>query len=254
MSNIVGVQYVGGKQRKEDNILNSGAVWKQGEVINFNADAASKLAKYSDVWVLCDVDHDAETKVVGEVKKNPRQHEPQTFANVNAMDKEQLHTFVRTTLLKQLPDMELDALRTEVKNLLTLSFLDDQEKIAKSNDTEYKYIALQVTISEYEAYVNGSVELKLVPAQTPTAETIEPEAQPDTLEVKADQVHGELLAETTPNDVTNPSTEPEESLEAMLAKLDKTALREMCKELNITYANSMSEDAFRARILEKSGK
>lgn len=169
MQNIVGVRYIGSKQRKEDNVLNTGVFWVPGQVINFDAVSAATLAQHTGVWEITDVDHDAETKVVGIVKKaagDPRKYEPQTFANVNAMDKEQLHAFARTTLLRQLPDFETDKLREEVKSLLTLNFLDDQQAIAAKNKPEDKLIiSLHVSQEEFKAFESGELVLKLVPKQ-----------------------------------------------------------------------------------------
>jgi len=257
MSNIVGVKYIGSKQRKEDNVLNSGVTWAQGQVINFNIEAANKLAVYADVWVITDVDHDAVTKVVGDIKPNSRKHEPATFVDVNSMDKDALHAFARTTLLRQLPEMELDALRDTVKSELVKSFLDDQEETAKEG---MKLIALEVTEAEYEAYANGVLELKLVPVadkSTPETPVNEQNAEGETTgeqngqaESTQDANSGEENQGSEP--VKEPPKEGEETLEQQLAKLDKVALREMCKELGISYSNTMTEDKFRERILAKA--
>lgn len=175
MQNIVGVRYIGSKQRKEDNVLNTGVFWVPGQVINFDAASAATLAQHTGVWEITDVDHDAETKVVGTVKKaagDPRKYEPQTFANVNAMDKEQLHAFARTTLLRQLPDFETDKLREEVKSLLTLNFLDDQQGLAAAKNPEDKLIiSLHVSQEEFNAFESGELVLKLVPKAASGAQT-----------------------------------------------------------------------------------
>lgn len=167
MSNIVGVRYIGSKQLKVDNVLNTGVSWVPGQVINFDAVSAATLAQHVGVWAITDVDHNAETKVVSTVKKSasdPRKFEPQTFANVNAMDKEQLHAFARTSLMRQLPDLETDNLREEVKSLLTLNFLDDQQGLSDAKKPkESLIISLHVSQEEFKAFESGSVVLKLVP-------------------------------------------------------------------------------------------
>jgi hypothetical protein len=44
------IQYVGRKQRKTDNITNSGLEWGQGEVLPVMAHIAVQLVNYPDVW------------------------------------------------------------------------------------------------------------------------------------------------------------------------------------------------------------
>ncbi len=168
MSNIVGVRYIGSKKLKVDNVLNSGASWFPGQVINFDAASASRLAVHNDVWELTDVNYDAETVVLDKTKKvggDPRKNEPAVYADVNSMGKEQLLTFARTNLLRQLPaDLEENKLREEVKNLLTMSFLDDQIGLSNANkQDEGLIISLTVSLEEFNAYQAGDLVLKLVP-------------------------------------------------------------------------------------------
>lgn len=272
-SNIVGVKYIGGKPRKEDNVAGTGAVWVPGQVINFTQDVASKLVQFNTVWELVGANQNGETYLGS--KKNPALAiEPVPFININEMDAASLVAYARVEFNKVLDaGTEIEALRTQVHGLMVNQTLDEAET---SNQKEQLYkISLQVTRSERDAFLAGDLILRLVPKfdQAPALPVI----------LKAEMLDGIGLTDLQPSNVivlesnddiatiNKPTTEPlneqstateadnaqsdnqDEPLEVTLAKLDKKALREMCKELGIPVSNTMSEEVLRNKLLAKAG-
>lgn len=272
-SNIVGVKYIGGKPRKEDNVAGTGAVWVPGQVINFTQDVASKLVQFNTVWELVGANPNGETYLG--TKKNPALAiEPVPFININEMDAASLVAYARVEFNKVLDaGTEIEALRTQVHGLMVNQTLDEAET---ANQKEQLYnISLQVTESERDAFLAGDLILRLVPKldEGPAVPVI----------FKAEMLEGIGLTDLQPSNVivlesnnniatiTKPTTEPlneqstttetanaqvenqDEPLEVTLAKLDKKALREMCKELGIPVSNTMSEVVLRNKLLAKAG-
>jgi hypothetical protein len=251
MSDLLGVRYIGTKPQKNDNVLDSGAIWKPNEVINFNEWAALKLIVHKQVWEIANVDHNARTIVVADkkAKQDVRKHEPAMFSDVNSMDKEQLHKFARLNLLRQMPsDLSVDELRTQVKSLVTMQSIDDQLNIFESNQSGKFKLSIVVEEPEYEAYLHGILALKLVPVGGDESTLHDS----DSSEVSQDGLTEDMTADTDNVDEIESSTiteEPEEAeneeavptLSELLEKMDKESMIALASNMKVKLTNELKK-------------
>lgn len=262
-SNIVGVKYIGGKTQKEDNVAGTGAVWVPGQIINFTQDVASKLIYHKDVWELTSANPNGETYLGS--KKNPALAiEPMPFININEMDAGSLVAYARVEFNRVLDaGADIEALRKEVHGLMVNQTLDEIHD-TKEKPAFYS-ISLQVTEVERDAFLAGELILRLVPkldtgsavpeqvnSQANTAQDEPPASQDEVGETNTASNESESQTEEAPAEPTQEAAQ-DEPLEVTLSKLDKKALREMCKDFGIPVANTMTEEVLRDKLLAKAG-
>ncbi|MEN6540822.1 MAG: hypothetical protein ABFC67_14540 [Mizugakiibacter sp.] len=180
MNSIVGVRYIGSKARQTDSVLNTGAVWKPGQVHNFHESMAKQLLRHHGSYEEAPVSAEGDT-FLGANHKSAR--EPVAVVNINAMGKDALalfarHQFNRTVDTEGRSD---DDVRTEVHRLMITTNMDDAASEALNAHPDGIPYPLMVSAAEYEALTAGLIVAKLVPAEVadeiPEAITDEKHAQ-----------------------------------------------------------------------------
>ena len=274
-TNLVGIRYIGRKPQKTDNVADTGAVWQPGQVINFPMDVARKFLSHNNVWAMVDVDPNAETHMGGK-KTKATTIEPVPFVNINEMDINTLAAFARVEF-NQTIDVSSDIAdaRNKVLGFMTNAALDAEadrlQAIADAKSNTH-YIGLEVGEEEYQAFIAGWSVLKLVPKPDGGAETgsnqdaLSDAGNPQSPEGGPEPVDNSTPTEANPenpvpaseeviteqnqphvNDDT--ATDPLADLKANLDKLDKKALREMCKDAGLKVANTMDEKTLRTKLI-----
>lgn len=271
-SKLVGVKYIGGKAKKVDNVASTGAEWVPGQVINFNIEIANKLLVHKTVWELCDVDPNGDT-YIGNKKATGPVIDPVPFVNLHEMDINALAAFAKVEF-NQAVDISLpiESARNLVHGFMSNRTADDLASLNKP--APKNTIGIEVNDAEYEAYIAGELVLKLVPASyigpnTPdSAENQAKAGNDDTVKVadsttgKSDDDESTIDAQALTITAQDPSIAPTESapvdtkpadpiaeLQANLELLDAKQLREMCKQSGIAYANTMTAEKLREKLL-----
>lgn len=278
LNNIVGIQYIGTKPSKTDNVANTGAVWTPRQVHNFSSAIAEKLLKHPSVFALAEISAEGATYMNDAPKASAPQKEPIAFVNINNMDSKALAAYARLNFNRTLDDKEKpEVLRTLVSKLMSNATLDEiQEELLeqerKASTREVEFIGLEVSQEEYALYQTGDLVLKLVPnykgsdtpeleddaskgeSDTPTGQTDTPTGENQDFLTKLEQrtdaeseASREQLAETP---APNPA-QPEPELSELLAKLEKPALLKLAKEQSIRVSNTMTADVLRGKLLEQ---
>lgn len=262
MSNkLVGIRFIANKDLMEDTVTNSGAVWTQGQVLNFSANLAIQLLNHPDVFELADLDPDADT-FLGKVTKGGS-IEPVSFININAMDEKALAAYSRMEFNKNV-NLEngrtLEEIRSEVFSYMTNANLDleaiDKTRLLASG----MILEKEVTVEEYKAVLEGVLVLKLVPAVAISTNPSFTGGNADDLLDRQGAVI-DLIDTNTAAEVLTSDTEAETAAEKpaiaeesltlpeLVAKLDKEELRAFAKQESVPYANSMNEDQLRAKLI-----
>lgn len=234
MSNsIVGVRYIGKKERQEDTVCKTGAVWMQGQVHNFAADLAKALLAHTDSFAEAPLSMDGGTFLSGVTgKRRPQTQDVAAFVNLTAMGVEQMVLFARRELNRVISadGKDEEQIRSEVHALMANHNLDmeAERRTAESADGR-RMFPFMATPEEYEALQSGSVRLALVPGEVVAF-------QPKVVEVMAGDVA--------------PSDEPEaaETLDTLLARLEKPELIAFAKQEGVGISNTMSAEKLREKI------
>jgi hypothetical protein len=225
---IVGIRYVGKKDRQEDTVCKSGAVWLPGQVHNFSAAMAKSLLVHTDSFALAPISMDGGTFLTQGKGKLNKQHDVAVFANINGMGIDQMIVFARTELNRvvNVADKDEAQIRREVLSLMTNHSLDQEAERRKTEKTEdgRTPITYMATAEEFSAYQSGVVRLAIVPTEVVMA----------TAEQPADE-----------------QTDPPVPLGALLDGLEKKELMEFAKQEGVGFSNNFSADKLRERILEE---
>lgn len=240
-NDIVGIRYVGKKDRQEDTVCKTGAIWVQGQVHNFGGELAKALLVHTDSFARVPISADGGTFLtMGKGRALNKQHDVAAFVNINAMNIEQMVHFARRELDRTVQTDGKDEvqIRREVLSLMTNHSLDmeaDRKKAEQAEDgrTPVTYMA---TAEEYAALRDGTVKLVLVPSEILLAE-VKPQQEPEDDGTKAQEGAG------TDNDKN-----PEPTLAELLATLKKPQLMEFARQEGIGFSNNIPADKLRGKI------
>lgn len=186
---IVGVRYIGKKDRQEDTVCKTGAVWLPGQVHNFAGGLAKRLIQHTDSFELADIDMDGQTFMAAG-KTKARAAVP--YINLSAMSPEQLVHMARFEFNRVVnPEgKSVDQLRQEVQSLMVSHSLDLAED-ERNQPTEGYCVPMiyQASPEEAAALRAGLAVLRVVPVIAEIPEVAEPEATE-----QADSLVAEVMA------------------------------------------------------------
>lgn len=250
----IGVKYIGKNESKEDTICNTGAVWTNGEVFNFEEESAKKLAVHTDSFQLVDMSPDVKTysnKQVNAVES----YEP--FPSLATMDKEQIAALasVRYGIKIDIEGREKDEVMFDALNRIKAASL--RADATALGTSILPVVSLTVTEDEYKGYIAGKFELKLLPVGAKAPQMLSKVDQAEAVEALKDAAPDfsiiELPEETPLAEQTPEKAEP--TLPELLASLSsKKDLQDLAKENGVSYANSMTEAQLRAKLLRELTK
>jgi hypothetical protein len=237
MSNaIIGVRYIGKKDRQEDTVCKTGAVWIQGQVHNFAGNLAKKLLVHTDSFEAAEISMDGGTYLSGSTG-NAKPREVAAFVNLAAMGVDHLVLFARRELNRVVNTDGKDEaqIRTEVHALMSNHSLDQEaerrlaEMDAGDGRRPFPYMA---TPEEYAALQSGDARLMLVPCEIVSLHKEGVEVIPP-----ADQPEAEA-----------PSGGEAETLVDLLARLEKPELLAFAKQEGVPISNTMTAEKLREKI------
>lgn len=160
---IVGVRYIGKKDRQEDTVCKTGAVWLPGQVHNFAGGLAKRLIQHTDSFELADIDMDGQTFMAAG-KTKARAAVP--YINLSAMSPEQLVHMAQFEFNRVVnPEgKSVDQLRQEVQSLMVSHSLDLAEDERKEPAEGYCVpMIYQASPEEAAALRSGLAVLRVVP-------------------------------------------------------------------------------------------
>jgi hypothetical protein len=231
---IVGIRYVGKKDRQEDTVCKTGAVWLPGQVHNFGGELAKALLVHTDSFAEALIASDGGTFLtMGKGRALNKQHDVAAFVNLNGMSIDQLVHFARRELDRavQIDGKDEAQIRREVLSLMTNHSLDMEAERKKAEQSEdgRTPVTFMATAEEYAALNEGTVKLALVPTEILQA-VIEPAAD-DQSKTEGDE-----------EDNAPPS------LTELLASLEKPQLMDFARQEGITFSNNIPADKLREKI------
>ena len=231
---IVGIRYVGKKDRQEDTVCKTGAVWLPGQIHNFGGELAKALLVHTDSFARAPISADGGTFLtMGKGRALNKQHDVAAFVNLNGMSIDQLVHFARRELdrVVQIDGKDEAQIRREVLSLMTNHSLDMEAERKKAEQSEdgRTPVTFMATAEEYAALNEGTVKLALVPTEILQA-VIEPAAD-DQSKTEGDE-----------EDNAPPS------LTELLASLEKPQLMDFARQEGITFSNNIPADKPREKI------
>ena len=231
---IVGIRYVGKKDRQEDTVSKTGAVWLPGQIHNFGGELAKALLVHTDSFARAPISADGGTFLtMGKGRALNKQHDVAAFVNLNGMSIDQLVHFARRELdrVVQIDGKDEAQIRREVLSLMTNHSLDMEAERKKAEQSEdgRTPVTFMATAEEYAALNEGTVKLALVPTEILQA-VIEPAAD-DQSKTEGDE-----------EDNAPPS------LTELLASLEKPQLMDFARQEGITFSNNIPADKLREKI------
>lgn len=248
--NITGIRYIGNKPVKTDNVANTGATWQPQEVVNFSSSIAALLLVHVGVFEMADVNPNGATFMGGGKKVGGRDQEPIAFANINDMDVKQLDAYSRLNFNRGIDlTANIEVSRNIVISYMTSATLDEEAErvIEQSANNGNKMIALEVGEAEYEAYLHGILELRLVPVKKPKADF----APIDVVLAEERAVLIGVAGKTPEAPASAAPTEALPTLPELLASLNKKDLITLAKENKIGVSNTMTEEKLREKLLRE---
>lgn len=231
---IVGIRYVGKKDRQEDTVCKTGAVWLPGQIHNFGGELAKALLVHTDSFAPAPISADGGTFLtMGKGRALNKQHDVAAFVNLNGMSIDQLVHFARRELdrVVQIDGKDEMQIRREVLSLMTNHSLDMEAERKKAEQSEdgRTPVTFMATAEEYAALNEGTVKLAPVPTEILQAVT----------EAAADD---QAKSEGDEEDGTPPS------LTELLASLEKPQLMDFARQEGITFSNNIPADKLREKI------
>lgn len=228
---IVGIRYIGLKDRQEDTVCKTGAIWLPGQVHNFSAELAQALLVHTDSFERADVSVDGGTYLSrgGKAKKT---QDVAAFVNLSAMNRDQLIHMARVNFNRVInPDGKDDAdIRREVHGLMTNHNLDlEADRINQDTGDGKVAVPYMASPEEYAALMAGTVVLAIVPAEVASM-------QPAKL---VDM--GISTGPVTTSDEAKP-------LPDLLASLEKPDLINFAKQEGVRISNTMTAEKLREKI------
>ena len=229
---ITGIRYIGKKDRQEDTVCQTGAVWLPGQVHNFGGELAKALLVHTDSFASAPISADGGTYLtMGKGRALNKSHDVAAFVNLNAMNVEQLVHFARRELdrVVQTDGKDEGQIRREVLALMTNHSLDleAERKTAEAAEDGRLPVTYMATAEEYAALREGTVKLALVPTEILLA-TVAPD------------VAAEPVADSTP-----PAAP---TLADLLPTLDKPQLMDFARQEGVSFSNNIPADKLREKI------
>lgn len=235
---IVGIRYVGKKDRQEDTVCKTGAIWLPGQVHNFGGELAKALLVHTDSFARAPISADGGTFLtMGKGRALNKQHDVAAFVNINGMSIEQLVHFARRELdrVVQTDGKDEAQIRREVLSLMTNHSLDleAERKTAEQAEDGRTPVTYMATAEEYAALREGTVKLVLVPSEILLADanSQEPGAAKEQEGVNSG------------NDQNPPPT-----LAELLAKLEKPDLMAFARQEGVGFSNNFTAEKLREKI------
>lgn len=247
---IVGIQYVGKKDRQEDTVCKTGAVWTHaGQVLNFAAALAKRLLVHTDSFAEAPLDPQADTFMSAGRKTNGRAVEVPPVINLWAMGPEQLAHFARIELdrVVLIDGRNVDEIREEVHRLMINRNLDAegerrQQEAATDGKVAITYMATQ---EEFEAYQDGIVRLAIIPAEVTIDAGGSSDASGNGDGTNSDQASTGTGGTGDDNDGQGPT------LDELLPTLNRDQLMEFARQESIDFRPNIGEDKLRTRIFDE---
>lgn len=249
---VVGIRYVGKKDRQEDTVCLSGAVWLPGQVHNFSSVLAAQLLKHTDSFESAPLSMEGQT-FMSRGKGKQKSQEVAAFVNLSAMSADQLIHFARLEFNRVVnPEGKDEAqIRSEVHGLMANHNLDQEADRQKEVIADGKVaVTYQATSEEYAALMAGTVVLAIMPAELATAteplpadnDHVDPEREPYSNQLPSDPVTDEHTAEPP-------------KLDVLLAGLKKSELLAFARQEGVAVANTMTAEKLREKLfVELSGR
>jgi hypothetical protein len=235
MSNgIVGIRYIGKKDRQEDTVCKTGAVWLPGQVHNFSGELAVKLLVHTDSFEIAPLSLDGQTYLAR--KSAPKGREVAPVVNLMAMSIEQMAHFARFEFNRVVhtDGKSVEDVRREVHALMSNHNLDlEAERRTETTVPDNRMVPYHASPEEYAALMAGTVVLAVVPAETHIIQC--------GLSYVTDK-NGVDIAQSADNDEAKPLPE-------LLASLEKPELMAFAKQEGVSFSNNFSAEKLREKIL-----
>lgn len=236
---IVGIRYVGKKDRQEDTVCKTGAIWLPGQVHNFGGELAKALLVHTDSFARAPISADGGTFLtMGKGRALNKQHDVAAFVNINGMSIEQLVHFARRELdrVVQTDGKDEAQIRREVLSLMTNHSLDmeAERKTAEQAEDGRTPVTYMATAEEYAALRAGTVKLVLVPSEILLA---------DANSQEPGGAAKEQEGTNSGNDQNQPPT-----LAELLAKLEKPDLMAFARQEGVGFSNNFTAEKLREKI------
>lgn len=168
MNHIIGIRYIGKKERKEDTLLGTGAVWLPGQVHNFAEALARQLLQHTDIYEEAPVAIDGDTFMGKSANGKATEAPAIPYVNLTGMDVDQLALFARREFNRTIDtERDVELVRAEVHRLMTTSNMDEianEIEAGKGLNGGIPY-AIRVSEPELEALMSGQLVVRLVPAE-----------------------------------------------------------------------------------------
>lgn len=239
-NNIVGVRYIGKKDRQEDTVCKTGAVWQFGKVHNFGSDLAKALLIHTDSFEAAPVDVEGGT-YLSRGKKSQVQ-DVAAFVNLSAMSVDQMVLMARMEFNRVVNTDGKDEaqVRREVHALMANHNLDLDADSRKAVQSDGRIpVPYMATAEEHAALMAGTVVLAIVPAEI--ANAAPPQDAPVT--GSTDIATGEKTEPDQPDPIAPPLSE-------LLASLEKPDLLAFAKQEGVPISNTMKAEKLREKIYE----
>lgn len=234
---IVGVRYIGKKERQEDTVCKTGAVWQPGKVHNFGGDLAKALLVHTDSFEAAPIDVEGGT-YLSRGKKSQVQ-DVAAFVNLSAMSIDQMVLMARVEFNRVVntDGKDEEQVRREVHALMANHNLDLDADSRKAVQSDGRIpVPYMATAEEHAALMDGTVVLAIVPAEI--ANTYPP--QDVTVTGGTDLTTGNPVE---PDTVAKPLNE-------LLASLEKHDLIAFAKQEGVAISNTMTAEKLREKIYD----
>lgn len=238
---IVGIRYIGKKDRQQDTVCKTGALWSRGQVHNFSTTLAKSLLVHTDSFEQAEISIEGGT-YLSRGKESSKSGDVAAFVNLTAMSVEQMVHFARLEFNRVVATDGKDEaqVRREVHGLMTNHNLDVEAERRQTVSSDGRVaVSYRATPEEHAALMAGTVVLAIVPAEVATFQTA---AQPP-----IDNAHVADGCEQFDEADTGDEPPPPE-LSVLLASLDKADLIAFARQENVPYSNSMSAEKLREKI------
>ena len=253
MNNIIGIRYVGKKDRQEDTVCKTGAVWLPGQVHNFGGALAKALLVHTDSFAEAPISSDGGTFLtMGKGRALNKQHDVAAFINLNGMSVDQLVHFARRELdrVVQVDGKDEMQIRREVLSLMTNHSLDleAERKIAEKAEDGRTPITFMATAEEYAALNDGTVKLALVPTEVMTADTNPQTDGAQGPEGSAGAPEGDAGKKPEGDGAAGKEDGQPPTLAELLQTLEKPQLMDFARQEGVTFSNNFTAEKLRERI------
>ncbi len=248
MNNIIGIRYVGKKDRQEDTVCKTGAVWLPGQVHNFGGALAKALLVHTDSFAEAPISSDGGTFLtMGKGRALNKQHDVAAFVNINGMSVEQLVHFARRELdrVVQIDGKDEMQIRREVLSLMTNHSLDveAERRIAEKAEDGRTPVTYMATAEEYAALNDGTVKLALVPAEIMLTNTEPKSGGAEGSDGDAGDASKKPDGDGDAGEAGQPPT-----LTELLQTLEKPQLMDFARQEGISFSNNIPADKLREKI------